>query len=359
MAVSVYRVPTDFPESDGTIDWDSTTMVLVEVTAGNETGLGYTYSDAAAAEIIRKVLARCVIGHDGMDIPGNWQRMVIAIRNQGRPGICASAISAVDNALWDLKAKLLNLPLAKLLGVAQQAVPVYGSGGFVSYSIKQLQQQLAGWVNEGIPRVKMKIGRDAKADVARVRAARQAIGRDAELFVDANGAYQNKQAVTQAERFAEFGVNWFEEPVSSDDLDGLRFIRERAPRDMEIAAGEYGYDSFYFRRMLEAQAVDVIQIDATRCCGITGFLQGAALASAFHIPVSAHTAPSLHAHPCCALANVRHVEFFHDHARIEWMFFDGAANPIRGALVPDWSRPGFGLEFKRGDAEVYLVDGGA
>lgn len=355
VAASAYCVPTDFPESDGTLEWDSTTMVVVEASAGNETGVGYAYSNPAAAQIIRNLLADRVTGRDAMDIPGIWQQMLVAIRNQGRPGLCAAAISAVDNALWDLKAKLLGLPLAKLLGVAQETIAVYGSGGFTSYSIKQLQRQLAGWVKDGIPRVKMKIGRDPEADIARVRAARRAIGRDAELFVDANGAYGKKQALAQAQRFADFGVKWFEEPVSSDDLDGLRLVRERAPVSMEIAAGEYGYDSFYFRRMLEAQAVDVIQLDATRCCGITGFLQAAALANAFQIPISAHTAPSLHAQPCCALTNARHVEFFHDHARIERIFFDGAATPIEGALRPDWSRPGFGLEFKRRDAEVYLI----
>lgn len=226
------------------------------------------------------------------------------------------AISAVDSALWDLKAKLLNIPLASLLGSAQPSVEVYGSGGFTSYSIEKLQKQLSGWVEKGIKAVKMKIGRHLDKDVARVKAARKAIGQHAGLFVDANGAYSRKQALAIAERFAELGVSWFEEPVTSDDLEGLR-VRDRAPAGMDIAAGEYGYDVVYFKRMLDAQAVDVQQADASRCAGISEFLRVGALCDAANMPMSAHTSPSLHLHPCCALPRLRNIEYFHDHVRIE------------------------------------------
>jgi L-alanine-DL-glutamate epimerase-like enolase superfamily enzyme len=125
---------------------------------------------------------------------------------------------------------------------------------------------------------------------------------------------------------------------------------------MEIAAGEYGYDLPYFRRMLEAEAVDVLQADATRCAGITGFLQVGALCDAFGISLSAHTAPSLHLAPCCALPRIRHIEYFHDHVRIEQMLFDGAQRPRGdGCLYPDLSRPGLGLELKRPDASRFEV----
>jgi L-alanine-DL-glutamate epimerase-like enolase superfamily enzyme len=265
------------------------------------------------------------------------------------------ALSAVDAALWDLKARLLGLPLVTLLGPVRKGIPIYGSGGFTSYTNQQLQDQLAGWVSKGIPRVKMKIGRDAKADRERVRLARHAIGDGAALFVDANGAYSRKQALEQAKFFTESRVSWFEEPVSSDDLKGLRLIRDRAPASMEIAAGEYGYDIDYFRRMLEAGAVDVLQADATRCGGITGFLDAAALCSAHHFPLSAHTAPLLHTHVCCAAALVRHLEYFHDHVRIERLFFDGVPEPLNGELQPDLSRPGMGVELKKKDAERFAA----
>src|SRR5581483_8336395 len=155
--------------------------------------------------------------------------------------------------------------------------------------------------------------------------------------------------------FAAAGVTWFEEPVSSDDLEGLRLLRDRAPAGMDITAGEYGYDLFYFRRMLEAGAVDVLQADATRCLGITGFLRVGALCEAQPLPLSAHCGPSLHVHPCCAVTPVRHIEYFHDHVRIEHLLFDGALTPRHGALAPDVSRPGMGLEFKRADAERYAI----
>ena len=245
---------------------------MVEASSGTATGLGFSYADPATAALVRDLLAQVVCGRDAMGVPGSWSAMVAAIRNLGRPGIASMAISAVDAALWDLKARLLSLPLVSVLGSARDDVPIYGSGGFTSYSIRELQTQLGNWVASGISRVKMKIGRDPTADVERVCAAREAIGKDAELFVDANGGYSRKQALCQAERFAEFGVRWFEEPVSSDDLDGLRLLRDRAPAGMDIAAGEYGYDLPYFRRMLEAGAVDVLQADASRCGGVSGFL---------------------------------------------------------------------------------------
>jgi L-alanine-DL-glutamate epimerase-like enolase superfamily enzyme len=353
--VAAFTIPTDFPESDGTLAWDSTTLVVVEVAGGGERGLGYTYAATAAARLIHDLLAGVVRGRDAMAVPGSWAAMAHAVRNVGRPGIASSAIAAVDVALWDLKARLLGLPLLRLLGPVRESVPVYGSGGFTSYALDQLREQLGGWVAEGISRVKMKIGRDPGADLERVRAAREAIGPHAELFVDANGGYTRKQALAFAEAFAGLGVTWFEEPVSSDDLHGLRLLRDRAPAGMDVAAGEYGYDLFYFRRMLDAGAVDVLQADATRCGGITGFLGVGALCAAAPVPLSAHTAPSLHAHPCCALSPAVHVEHFHDHARIERMLFDGALRPVRGELRPDLSRPGLGLTLKRRDAERFAV----
>jgi L-alanine-DL-glutamate epimerase-like enolase superfamily enzyme len=353
--VSAYKVPTDAPEADGTYRWDSTTLVLVEATAGGETGVGYSYADTATARLIRDILAGVVVGRDAMAVPGAWSAMVAAIRNLGRPGIASMAIAAVDAALWDLKGRLLGLPLVTLLGAVRDAAPVYGSGGFTSYSIEQLQEQLGGWARQGIPRVKMKIGTHPRDDLGRVEAARRAIGPDAELFVDANGAYGRKQALAQAEAFAPLGVTWFEEPVSSDDLEGLRLLRDRAPAGMEIAAGEYGYDLSYFRRMLEAGAVDVLQADATRCAGITGFLRVGALCESHGLPMSAHCAPTLHVHPCCSLPPFRHLEYFHDHDRIEHMLFDGAPTPEGGVLRPDLSRPGLGIEFKRADAASYAV----
>jgi L-alanine-DL-glutamate epimerase-like enolase superfamily enzyme len=355
LEVSAYTVPTDGAESDGTLEWSRTTLVVVEAEGGGHRSLGYTYADTATATLVADLLADVVRGRDAMAVTAAWAAMRHAIRNLGRPGIASMAIAAVDAALWDLKARLLDLPLVTLLGQVHAAVPVYGSGGFTSYPVERLQDQLRTWSEAGIAALKMKVGREPDADVRRVAAARAAIGPRVELFVDANGAYTRKQALVHAEAFGALGVRWFEEPVSSDDLEGLRLLRDRAPAGMDVAAGEYGYDLPYFRRMLEAQAVDCLQADASRCAGITEFLRVAALCDARSLPLSAHTAPALHLHPCAALAAIRHLEYFYDHVRIERMLFDGAVEPVAGRLAPDLSRPGLGLELKRADAARYEV----
>jgi L-alanine-DL-glutamate epimerase-like enolase superfamily enzyme len=351
VSASAFKVPTDAPESDGTLEWHATTLVVATVEAGGKPGLGYTYANTATAKVIVDELAPAVRGADALDIPGRWSDMARAVRNLGRRGIAAMAISAVDAALWDLKAKLLGVSLSQLLGASREAIPAYGSGGFTSYSTARLREQLGAWAASGMRFVKMKVGRDPASDPGRVAAAREAIGTRAALFVDANGAYSRKQALAQAEAFAAHGVSWFEEPVSSDDLDGLRLVRDRAPPGMDISAGEYGYDAGYFRRMLAAGAVDVLQADATRCGGITGFMEAAALCAAHGVPLSSHCAPALHAPLCCAAPQAVHAEYFHDHARIEAMLFDGAPRPAQGLLAPDRSRPGLGLELKDRDAE--------
>ncbi len=350
-----YTVPTDKPESDGTFAWDKTTIVVVEVDAGGQTGLGYTYADKGVVDVIHGTLAETLEGRDAMDIPAAWQEMRRAVRNLGSSGIAACSISALDAALWDLKAKLLGLPLALLLGRMRDKVTIYGSGGFCSYTDAELAEQLGGWVErDGCTAVKMKVARDPSRDPQRVRAARAAIG-DAELFVDANGALSPRQAILFARRVADQGIYWFEEPVASGDLAGLRFVREHVPDTVDVAAGEYAYVPGNVRDMLAAGAVDVQQADATRCLGITGFLRAADLCDTFHTDFSAHCAPALHLHPACSAERLRNLEWFHDHVRIEHMLFDGAPKPQGGVIYPDLTRLGMGLEFKRKDAERYAA----
>lgn len=351
VSVMAYTIPTDTPEADGTFAWKSTTLVVAHITAGGTTGLGYTYGSKAVVPEAEHIAEKCLLGQSPFDIPRLHQAMLREVRNDGSRGIASMAISALDVALWDLKARLLDCPVVELLGSAQQRVAAYGSGGFTSYSNAQLARQLAGWAKDGLTRVKMKIGSDPDADPERVSVARESIGSDVALFVDANGAYSVKQALAMADQFAEMGVTWFEEPVSSDHLEDMRLVRDRAPVGMDIAAGEYGYDPFYFRRMLEARAVDVLQIDGTRCKGYTGFLQAAAIAESFGRPLSAHCAPTLHTHVCCAVPHIEHVEYFHDHVRIEQMLFDGHITAKNGFLEPDRSAPGLGLILKQKDAK--------
>jgi len=356
LGVSAYTVPTDEPESDGTAEWDSTTIVVVELHAGGMTGLGYTYAPAAAGKLVEEKLAGLVKERDAFAIGELWEVMGAALRNAGRPGIGFCALSAVDLALWDLKARLLELPLVDLVGRARDRAPIYGSGGFTSYSLDRIRDQLSGWVDRGVPRVKMKVSREPQRDPERLDAARQAIGDETELYVDSNGALSRKQALRWAERFArEWGVTWYEEPVSSADFEGLRMLRDRGPGGLEIAAGEYAYVPADFRNLVVNGCVDCLQADVTRCGGITGFLRAGALAAAFGLDLSAHCAPSASVAACCAVPNFRHLEYFHDHVRLEPTLFDGVLEPKDGALEPDRSRPGNGLELKRADAERYAA----
>jgi L-alanine-DL-glutamate epimerase-like enolase superfamily enzyme len=283
--------------------------------------------------------------------------MVRACRNLGRPGVVSSAISAVDIAMWDCKARLMGVALADLFGRSTEGIALYGSGGFTTYDDDTARAQLEHWTAElAIPRVKIKIGeswgRCVERDLERVAFARRVIGDGVELFTDANGGYARKQAVRVGRQLVEeSSVIWFEEPVSSDDLEGLREVRDQL--SLDVAAGEYGYDEVYFARMLGAGAVDCLQIDVTRCGGFTSWLRGADLAAAAGIEISGHCAPNLHAHVGTTVPHLRHIEFFHDHERVDRLLFDGLLDPTGGSLTPRRNDAGHGMVLKEADAERF------
>jgi L-alanine-DL-glutamate epimerase-like enolase superfamily enzyme len=356
---SAYTVPTERPEGDGTLTWDSTTWVVVRVGTtdpGLPRGLGWTYAPAAAAGVVSDLLAPVVTGRGVLDVAASWEAMVRAVRNAGRPGLVSMAISAVDTALWDLAARVLDLPLHRLLGSVRDDVPIYGSGGFTTQTDGQLREQLQGWVEQGIPRVKIKIGESwggrVARDLHRVAAARETVGEDVELYVDANGGYGASQAVRVARRLDEHGVTWFEEPVSSDDHVGLRRVREATTP--EVTAGEYGDSLAYFAHLLAADTVDCVQVDVTRCGGYTEWRRNAALVAAYGLDVSGHCAPSLHAPVAMATPNLRHLEWFADHVRIESRFLEAFPSPRDGNVVPE-EAPGHGLTLREQDLTPYRV----
>lgn len=357
--VTAYEIPTDGPdgkESDGTYEWSSTTVVIVEIGGGGKTGLGYTYGPVAIANLIDHTLKERITGRHISAIGELWRLQMSLLRNMGVPGVGSMAVSAVDVALWDLKAKLLGVPLFRLLGAFHDGVPVYGSGGFCNYPLDRLADQLVGWVEQGIPRVKVKTSRDPSADPVRLGTCRRAIGDGPILMTDANGALSRKEGLYWAHSFhKEWGVTWMEEPVASVDRQGLRLLRDQGPPGLDIAAGEYGYVLRDFADLLEAGAVDCLQADVTRCGGITGLLQVAGLCAAHNIDLSAHCAPSISAHAFCAVDRLRHLEYFHDHVRIEHLFFDGALVPKLGVLFPSREAHGLGLTLKRSDAEPYRI----
>ncbi|GAA1846838.1 enolase C-terminal domain-like protein [Brevibacterium marinum] len=353
--VAAYDMPLEQTETDGTLTWSATTIVIVRVHGGGHLGVGYTYAPAAAARIVDDTLSPVVAGRDAMAPGGDWDAMAHAVRNQGFRGPVAAAVSAVDVALWDLNARLLGIPLVVLLDGCHDSVPAYGSGGFTNFDDHELGRQLEGWVEEGLPAVKIKVGTDPADDPRRVEFARHVIGDGLDLFVDGNGAYARKQALAIAEAFTTHDVTWFEEPVSSDDVAGLRLLRDRAPAGMEITAGEYGWDITHFRSLLDAGAVDCLQADVTRCGGITGLLRASALCEAANIDLSSHGAPQLSAHVLTSVRRRRHLEYFADHVRIEARAFDGVLQPQLGVLRPDHSTPGHGLTVRETDLEPFRV----
>ncbi len=359
VGAAAYTIPTERPEGDGTLTWDSTTWVLARVDTGDPglpTGVGWTYAPSAAAQVIRDLLAPQVLGRSALDVAASWEAMVRAVRNAGRPGLVSMALSAVDTALWDLKARLLQLPLHALLGAVRVEVPVYGSGGFTTDGEARLRAQLSGWLEQGIPRTKIKVGEswgtNRRRDLDRVALARHTVGDDVELYVDANGGYDSGQAVRVARELDDLGVTWFEEPVSSDDHVGLRRVRESCAAD--VTAGEYGDSLAYFAHLLAADTVDCVQVDVTRCGGFTEWTRIAALAASHGLDVSAHCAPALHTPVAMATPNLRHLEWFEDHVRIEGRFLDGIPSPIGGAVGPS-SGPGHGLEVRENDLVPYRV----
>nr|WP_281260537.1 enolase C-terminal domain-like protein [Pseudosporangium ferrugineum] len=353
---AAYRVPTDALEADRTITWTSTTMIVVRVHCGDQVGTGWTYGAAACRALVEDVLAPLVKDRDALDVVGAYDAMCRGDRNLGRLSIATCAISA---ALWDSKARLLDLRLARLLAMVTDEVPIYGSGGFTSYDDTQLTSQFDHWVHgQGIPRVKIKVaeswGEHVGRDLTRTAHASKVVGDDTELYVDASGGYTRKQAIRVAHEAADCDVRWFEEPVSSDDLAGLHEIRDAVAAD--VAAGEYGYDLPYFARMVQAGAVDCLQADLSRCGGITEWQRVAAVAAANNLQISGHGAPNLHLDAAAATPNLRHLEWLHDHVRIETMLFDGATAALPGGLLrPDLSRSEHGLDFCDEAASPYRI----
>jgi len=354
---AAYTVPTAGTEADGTLCWEATTVVVVTARAGDTTGTGWSYGHAGAVSVINDLLAKAVKGCDAMAVPRCHAAMRLITRNDIVPGLIGIGLSAVDVALWDLKARLLDVSLVDLFGRARATVPVYGSGGFTTWSDEQTTERLGELVHgaEGIRAVKLKIaeewGSNERRDLHRIEVVREAVGTGCDVMVDANGGYQAKQAARVAREAAGLGVVWFEEPVSSDHLAQLALLRGII--EPEVAAGEYGTDPLYFRRMCAAGAVDCLQVDATRAGGYTGFLAAAAVAASFGLQVSAHCAPSLHFPVCASIPNLRHVEWFFDHRRGDAMLFHGAAR-VRGGAMEMGAGPGHGMTL-RGDVEKFRV----
>ena len=341
-----FRVPLAVPLSDSTHGLMAAfELVTVRVRdAEGAEGLGYTYTVGAAGGAGRALLADdlapLLVGEDADAIERLWQRMWWGVHYAGRGGPTSFAMSAVDIALWDLKAKRAGLPLWKLAGGHDPAVPVYAGGIDLYFTLDELLAQTDGNLAKGFRAIKMKVGRPSLAeDLERVRAMRAHLPSDVPLMVDANMRWSVDEAVRAARGLAPLGIHWLEEPTIPDDVDGhARIVREGG---VPIAAGENLHTLYEFQRYLKAGAVTFPEPDCSNCGGPTVWLKVAHLAEAFNLPVTSHGIHDIHVHLLAAVPNCSYLEA-HGFGLERFM-----AEPLKiadgVATAPD--RPGHGVAF--------------
>jgi len=324
-------------------------VLFVEVHSdAGPVGLGWTAGLRATRAVVMDTLRETLIGKDPFDTEGLWNEMFWRVRGFGRKGVAFQAISAVDIALWDLKAKALGLPLYKLLGACHDSVPVYGSGGWTNYTEAELVREQMSYVEQGYPAIKMKIGKEfgqrEREDLARLAAVRRAAGDEITLYVDANNGYTAKQAIRVARGLEEREVAWFEEPVLADDVDGLAQVARAT--SIPVATGEHEYTKFGFKDLLARGGADIAQPDVGRVGGVTEWLKVAHLAHAFNLPVASHAFAPIHLHLAMATPNILVVEMLGTETASNRVFFTELPQPKNGRWAPFPDRPGLGVELR-------------
>lgn len=285
--------------------------VLLEVDAGGATGIGYAWAFVARqAHAIRTLvedLADQLIGREVAEVRAIWHELWSRINYIGQAGPPVMALAVVDTALWDLFAQEAGMPLYRLLGAMRNEVPVYATGGWLSFSPDELVAQGIAVKAAGYAGFKIKVGSvNWQADVDRVRLLRQAVGRDLPIMVDANQAWGADDAIRFGRAVEEYRVGWLEEPVAADDLESS--ARVAAALDMPVAAGETLFTRQGFKRLIDAQAADILTPDVMRCAGPTEFMQVSALADAHRLPICSHTLAEVSAHLIAACPNGTFVE---------------------------------------------------
>ncbi len=320
-------------------------------------GLGLGGGTTAAREVIERMLKPILLGQNALHIERLWDEMFWAIRGVGRKGLAFSALSAVDIALWDLKAKYYETPLYQLLGPYVETVPVYGSGGWTHFSLDELVAEQCGYVERGMKAVKMKVGKDfgqsEREDEARLAAVREAVGSEVQIFIDANNGYYAKQAIRMARVFGEYDVGWFEEPVLADDIEGLAAVARAI--EIPVASGEHEYTKYGFRELIARGGADIVQPDVGRVGGITEWMKVAHLAHAFNLPVAPHAYQLVHLHLACATPNLKVVEYLGTVEAADRVFYSSFDEPRAGVWSPDPGKHGLGLELDPAAVERYAV----
>jgi L-alanine-DL-glutamate epimerase-like enolase superfamily enzyme len=329
-------------------------FVHIKTDLGEE---GFGVGTPIARDVIERVLKPLLVGQDPLCIEKLWDDMFWRVRGYGRKGVAFCAISAVDIALWDLKAKLFGVPLYRLLGPYTDRVPIYGSGGWTSYSEAELVREQTGYVERGIPRVKMKVakdfGRSEREDIKRLAAVRKAVGDNVEIYVDANNGYYAKQAIGMARHLAEYDVKWFEEPVLADDISGLAAIARAI--DIPVATGEHEYTRYGFKSLIAEGGADIVQPDVGRVGGVTEWMKVAHLASAFNLPIAPHAVQLVHLHLACCIPNLKVVEYLGTAEEGDRIWYTEFPEQRDGYWSPYPDRPGLGLELSPEAVRRYAV----
>ncbi|GAB6987271.1 mandelate racemase/muconate lactonizing enzyme family protein [Nocardioides pyridinolyticus] len=308
-----FLVPLETVLSDsthGTIPHFELVTVRVVDSDGAE-GMGYTYAVNSGARafhvLIEDYLAPVVVGQDPDRIEKIWQDMWWAVHYSGRGGHATSAISAVDIALWDLRARKANQPLWRLFGGYDPQVPVYAGGIDLDFTVPELLEQADRFQEQGYRAIKMKAGRPSLSeDVERVRSMREHLGDDFPLMVDANMKWSADQAIRAARALEEFNLLWIEEPTIPDDVAGhVRVVREgRTP----VATGENMHTLYEFHTLMSAGGLTYPEPDVTNCGGMTTFRKIGALAEAHNLPLTSHGAHDLTVHLLAAAPNRTYME---------------------------------------------------
>jgi L-alanine-DL-glutamate epimerase-like enolase superfamily enzyme len=310
-------------------------------------GIGVTYHEVggeATRELIARNITPKLIGRDPLETEAIWQEFFHYLRGVGRKGLMYCALSAVDIALWDLKGKIVDLPLYRLLGGNRTKVPVYASGGWTSYTDEELVAEMQGMVARGFKTIKCKVGfeggQNIRRDAERIRKVREAVGPDIQLLVDANNSFDAATAIQLANRIREFDITFFEEPVFADDIAGL--ARFKRGTDIPLATGEHEYTKFGVRDLVANEAADIVQVDGARAGGYTEMLKCAAITQAWNLKFAPHAMENIHLQLVAALPNALFLERLLMFEELTAKVFDNAPVPVDGFMhVPDL--PGLGL----------------
>ncbi len=304
-------------------------------------GIGITSAGSVNRAFIES-LKPYVIGENPLNNERIWEKMYWATLQDGRRGAAIIAMSALDIAVWDLKGKILNQPVHRLLGGHRDTVPSYGSGVNLNYTDQELVEEMAGYAKAGFGMVKMKIGkRDTADDLRRVKLVREAIGPDVHLTLDVNNGWGLQTAIRMAERLQEYDIFWLEEPLLADEIGNLaKLARETS---IPIAVGENHYTKWEFKELMEQGAVEIVQADIGKCGGVTEFIKIAAMADAYGLPVCPHHTEYIDAPLVAAVPN----GLFHEYIQ-EWFIpmrkiFNDPIKPENGQVSP-LDKPGFGIE---------------